>query len=229
VKRLPVAQRRVHLADVALRIAARSGLDAVTVRAVAREAGVSLGTVHYCFQDKDELIQEMGRTLVAVAVDPIRGAAHVDGDFRSLVHAAADGLMVGLRNMSGRRLLSFELSTAGARRDAMNPIARVHIAQVHDMAVGVLTELAERAGVAYRVETDLLARIVVAVIDGVELRWLVERDDDATAATFHELADVVASYALPLELLPGELSGAGAPTGSREPDDVLAPGAVRSG
>jgi hypothetical protein len=115
--------------------------------------------------------------------------------------------MVGLRNMSGRRLLSFELSTAGARKEAMNPVARVHITQVHDMAVGVLTELAERAGVAYRVETDVLARIVVAVIDGVQLRWLVERDDDATAATFHELADVVDSYAAPRELLPAELSG----------------------
>ncbi len=194
MKRLPLAQRRAHLADVALLIAARDGLDAVTVRAVAREAGVSLGTVHYCFDDKDELLREMGRALVAVAVDPVRGSLPAGGDFSALVHAAADGLMAGLRTMEGRRLLSFELSTAGARSVAMNDVARVHIDQVTDMAVGVLTELADRVGITYRIELGLLARLVVAVIDGVELRWLVERDDDATLATFHELADVVASY-----------------------------------
>ncbi len=197
MKRLPLAQRRAHLADVALQIAARSGIDAVTVRAVAREAGVSLGTVHYCFDDKDELLHEMGRALVGVAVDPVRGSMPDSGDFRSVVHAAADGLMVGLRTMEGRRVLSFELSTAGARSAAMNDVARVHIAQVDDMAVGVLTELAERAGVTYRIDVSLLARIVVAFIDGIELRWLVERDDDATLAAFHELADVVASYSQP--------------------------------
>jgi AcrR family transcriptional regulator len=209
VKRLPLAQRRAHLADVALQIAARKGLDAVTVRAVAGEAGVSLGTVHYCFDDKDELLREMGRALVGVAVDPVRGTLPAGGDFRTVVHAAAEGLMTGLRTMEGRRLLSFELSTAGARSAAMNDVARVHIDQVTDMAIGILSELAERARVAYRIELATLARLVVAVIDGLELRWLVERDDDATIATFHELAEVVTSYAVPAADEPAELAAGG--------------------
>jgi AcrR family transcriptional regulator len=194
MKRLPLPERRAHLVDVALQIAARSGLDAVTVRAVAREAGVSLGTVHYCFEDKVELLREMGRALVAVAVDPVLEVTRMDADFRTVVHAAADGLMAGLHHMAGRRLLSFELSTAGARSASMGEIARVHIAQVYDMTLGVLTELADRAGVGYRIEPALLARVVAAVIDGLELRWLVEGDDSATLAAFHELADIVVSY-----------------------------------
>ncbi|AEG45328.1 TetR/AcrR family transcriptional regulator [Isoptericola variabilis] len=197
MKRLPLAQRRAHLADVALRIAARSGIESVTIRAVAREAGVSLGTVHYCFDDKDELLREMGRALVGVAVDPVRGASPSSGDFRDVLHAAVDGLMEGLRSMEDRRLLSFELATAGARSSAMTDVAQAHIDQVSDMAVGVLTELADRADVRYRIDVALLARLVVAFIDGLELRWLVERDDDATLEAFHELADVIASYASP--------------------------------
>lgn len=222
MKRLPLAQRRAHLAEVALQVAARDGLDAVTVRAVAREAGVSLGTVHYCFDDKDELLREMGRALVAVAVDPVRGSLPDAGDFAALVHAAADGLMAGLRTMEGRRLLSFELSTAGARSAAMNDVARVHIDQVTDMAVGVLTELADRAGVTYRIDVTLLARLVVAVVDGVELRWLVERDDDATLATFHELADVVASYVAAEQVAPQGGSPATASPGGTVATTVLA-------
>jgi AcrR family transcriptional regulator len=194
MKRLPLAERRAHLVDVALHIAARSGLDGVTVRAVAREAGVSLGTVHYCFEDKDELLREMGRALVAVAVDPVLEVTQIDADFRTLIHAAADGLMAGLRDMAARRLLSFELSTAGARSAAMGEVARAHIAQVYDMTQGVLTELARRAGVTYRIDPALLARVVAAFVDGIELRWLVEEDDAATVAAFHELADIVVTY-----------------------------------
>lgn len=194
MKRLPLPERRAQLVDVALQIAARSGLDAVTVRVVAREAGVSLGTVHYCFEDKDELLREMGRALVAVAVNPVLAATQMQADFPTVLHAAADGLMAGMHDMAGRRLLSFELSTAGARSAAMSETARVHIAQVYDMTTDVLVELAARAGVTYRIEPALLARVVAAFIDGIELRWLVEGDDAATLAAFHELADIVVSY-----------------------------------
>jgi len=212
MSRLPLPERRAHLVDVALRVAARSGLDGVTVRAVAREAGVSLGTVHYCFDGKEDLLREMGRALVAAAVDPVLEVRTLDADFRTVLHAGADGLMAGLRHMAGRRLLSFELSTAGARSPAMGDIARVHIAQVYDMTVGVLTELAERSGVRFRIDLPLLARMIAAFIDGIELRWLVERDDAATLAAFHELAEIVASY-----VVEGETVGAGPSSVRAEP------------
>ncbi len=39
-------------------------MDAATVRAVATEAGVSLGVVHYCFRDKDELLSAMAHEIM---------------------------------------------------------------------------------------------------------------------------------------------------------------------
>lgn len=50
------AQRRAQLADAVVAVAAREGLHAVTIRAVAAEAEVSLRFVQYYFPTKAELL-----------------------------------------------------------------------------------------------------------------------------------------------------------------------------
>ncbi|MBE8525066.1 TetR/AcrR family transcriptional regulator [Amycolatopsis sp. H6(2020)] len=50
------AQRRAHIADALVRVAARDGLHAVTMRAVAAESGVSLRLVQYYFETKEQLL-----------------------------------------------------------------------------------------------------------------------------------------------------------------------------
>ena len=48
--------RRRRLLDAVLRVLAAKGIAGVSMRAVAREAGVALGLVHYYFEDKTSLI-----------------------------------------------------------------------------------------------------------------------------------------------------------------------------
>ncbi|WP_331772670.1 TetR family transcriptional regulator C-terminal domain-containing protein (plasmid) [Embleya sp. NBC_00888] len=50
------AERRAHIADALVRFAAREGLHAVTMRAVAAEAGVSLRIVQYYFETRAHLM-----------------------------------------------------------------------------------------------------------------------------------------------------------------------------
>ncbi|MFD3746618.1 TetR/AcrR family transcriptional regulator [Nocardia sp. NPDC058633] len=50
------AQRRAEIADAVARVAARDGLHAVTIRAVAAEVGSSLRLVQYYFPSKAELL-----------------------------------------------------------------------------------------------------------------------------------------------------------------------------
>ncbi|OLZ58499.1 TetR/AcrR family transcriptional regulator [Amycolatopsis keratiniphila] len=49
-------ERRAQLAEALVRVAARDGLHAVTMRAVAAESGVSLRLVQYYFDTKEELL-----------------------------------------------------------------------------------------------------------------------------------------------------------------------------
>ncbi|WIV57935.1 TetR/AcrR family transcriptional regulator [Amycolatopsis nalaikhensis] len=50
------AERRAHIAEALVRVAAREGLHAVTMRAVAAESGVSLRLVQYYFETKEQLL-----------------------------------------------------------------------------------------------------------------------------------------------------------------------------
>ncbi|MGH8876924.1 MAG: TetR/AcrR family transcriptional regulator [Stackebrandtia sp.] len=60
-------ERRRQLARVVWRLIARDGLDAVSVRAVAREAGLSPGAVQYYFSDHKELLVFAMDVIVAVS------------------------------------------------------------------------------------------------------------------------------------------------------------------
>lgn len=61
----PEAQRREAIIQAAFRVAASGGLQAVTVRSVAREAGVSIGLVLFHFTTMDELHSALLDWLVA--------------------------------------------------------------------------------------------------------------------------------------------------------------------
>ncbi|NLU66041.1 TetR/AcrR family transcriptional regulator [Streptomyces sp. HNM0574] len=54
-KRVDHAERRAHIIDALVRVAAREGPHAVTMRSVAAEADVSLRVVQYYFDSKAEL------------------------------------------------------------------------------------------------------------------------------------------------------------------------------
>lgn len=50
---------RARLRDIALRSFRERGYDATTVRQIAQEAGVSVGTTNYHFASKNQLVQEL--------------------------------------------------------------------------------------------------------------------------------------------------------------------------
>lgn len=60
-KRIPAEQRRRELTAVAHTVMARDGAFGLTTRAVAKEAGMPHGSVHYAFHSKDELIRAVVR------------------------------------------------------------------------------------------------------------------------------------------------------------------------
>jgi AcrR family transcriptional regulator len=55
-KKVDVDARRREIADALLRLAATEGLESVSLRHVAAEAGVSMGAVQHYFRNKDEML-----------------------------------------------------------------------------------------------------------------------------------------------------------------------------
>ena len=65
-------RRRAELLDAAITIIGTHGIDAVTHRAVAIEAGVSAASTSYYFRSKDELIDEALDLVALREIDRLR-------------------------------------------------------------------------------------------------------------------------------------------------------------
>ena len=91
--RLDHAARRAEIAQAVWRIVLREGVRGASVRGVAREAGLSMGSVRYFFGTQDELLEfamteviERARRRIETG-STARSAAAEEGD---LIGAAAD-------------------------------------------------------------------------------------------------------------------------------------------
>lgn len=86
--------RRRELADALLRVVARQGIDAVSVRSVAAEAGCSIRPVQYYFADKAELLAaahaRVSERMGTLVTDAVRALGHEPSPravVRTIVHS----------------------------------------------------------------------------------------------------------------------------------------------
>jgi AcrR family transcriptional regulator len=198
MNRLPVAERREQLIEAALAVASRDGIDAATVRAVAAEAGVSLGVVHYCFQDKDELLRAMAHAITSANLERSLGELPLEAaDAESVIEGVIDALWAGIRESRGPQLLSYELTTSSLRHAELNQVAIEQYRGQWAAAEQVLGLVERSANVGWSVPRGTLARTVVAVIDGFSLAWLVDGDGEAARTGLQGFGRYLATVAVP--------------------------------
>ncbi|BBH69166.1 hypothetical protein ACTI_58510 [Actinoplanes sp. OR16] len=77
-KRVDHQERRTRIADALMRVAAQHGLEAVSLRHVATEAGVSAGMVQHYFRTKDEMmtfameaVKDRNETRITAAIEAL--------------------------------------------------------------------------------------------------------------------------------------------------------------
>jgi len=195
--RLPVLERRARLVDAALAVAEQDGIAAMTVRRVAEQAGVALGVVHYCFADKDELLDALASRIV----DDLTGAgsAALDDapDIATALAAAVDGLWAGIEQSAGTQLLTYEITTHALRTPGLRAVADRQYAASQAAAERLLTLVGSAAGASWRRPVADLAAEALAFVDGVTLRWLVDGDATAARARLASFANYLATQAKP--------------------------------
>lgn len=190
-KRKPLDERRAEIVEAGLSVAMREGVESVTVRRVAQEAGISLGTVHYCFDDKDAMLRAMGRAIAMRASEQVLAALDAGPDRTALLEATVDAMLGGLKQHQEMRLLTFEFAVSGARTPVLREVAQAHLKQSIAMTREYLQRLADVAHVRFRTDMGALARMTALRIDGIELAWMVDQDDEAARAGFADLAAAV--------------------------------------
>lgn len=209
LNRLPADERRAQLVESALELAQGGGVGSVTVRAVAENAGVSLGVVHYCFDSKEALVVAMTETVIDQLGEAMNAAFDVpredsgpqglDG-LRDLLHAGLKAMWPALEATAGLQLLTYEITAYSLRHRALGAAASGDIAErqygrMDEHAGRFLRMCAERTGTDWVEPIQSLSRLSLAFLDGIVLRWLVDRDSAAVVADLGELAGIIASRA----------------------------------
>ncbi|MFC9835478.1 TetR/AcrR family transcriptional regulator [Rhodococcus sp. NPDC127530] len=208
-KKLPADERRAQILDAALTIAAEQGVAALTMRPLATAAGVSLGVVHYHFHDKDTLLTHLGQTQILHVNDAMRSAfeqytepAGLTGipALEDLLRAGIRGLWPIIESTPNHQLLTYEITAHALRQRSAGNLSAGAIAQqqyrtMDAEAVAFLDLCATRAEVSWTTPIDQVARFVLTCMNGLVLRWLVDRDADAALTALDDLVQIITTKA----------------------------------
>ncbi|WP_432421021.1 TetR/AcrR family transcriptional regulator [Nocardia cyriacigeorgica] len=187
---VPAAERRRQIIEAAARVIGREGVAKATTRRIGAEANANIGTLHYTFGSKEDLLDATFAYCWDVASEIVDAAVAVGAG----------------PNGTAREMLTRYVELAIADPDLIAAQYQLLNWAVVDetrsgAAIGVMRRLDElveqglqRAGWSedLSVTRERFARIVGSVLDGILLRFVVARSEEklrADLATAIELVD----------------------------------------
>lgn len=164
-------ERRTQLAEAAWRIIRREGLEAVTVRNVAKEAGMSLGSLRHYFDSQSELLS-FSMKLVSEQVYKRMEAIEYTGDPRKDIELLIYELMPldDVRREEAEVWLAF-IGRAAAEPEILALKQEVHN-ELYDGFSRMLHYLAEIKLVREGIDLDLEIMRLHALVDGLVVHHL---------------------------------------------------------
>jgi AcrR family transcriptional regulator len=163
-------ERRAELCAAVWRLASREGLEAVTVRRVAEEAGWSTGGVVHYFSDKEDLLLSAFQT---VAGRVARRLEQVEEQTREPLALARAWLVEGLPLDSDRRAevrVWFALLGLALTRPALARAQRLTYRAWRDRVGGLLREAQDAGELRADVDCAAAAAGLVAMVDGLAIQ-----------------------------------------------------------
>lgn len=181
----------------------------MTVRGVAERAGVSLGVVHYCYTDKEELLREVIGAVNSEVHQAARAFINVDFDsgalgregLRRRLYEAIDLIWAVISASPDRQLLTYEIVSYSLRTHGTPEIglARHQQESNEEIIRSVLERTAQSAGMRWGMGLDDMVGVVEATVAGIGLRWQICRDDDEAISLLHRAVDLVVADAHPID------------------------------
>jgi AcrR family transcriptional regulator len=181
--------RRRQLIDATVEVIAAHGVDGATTRRIAETAGAPLASIHYTFGSKEELL--------AAAVEQL--LEDLDSEMRLAVAgsatlaAALDTVMAKVGDLLDEsRYALLMADIPGAHSDRMLEAWRRYQHIGHDL----VQEVVDRSGEQLEIPVEQAGRLMIAAIDGVLERHVVDGDHAAAIADLAAFGRAIARLAI---------------------------------
>ncbi|MDR3709595.1 MAG: TetR/AcrR family transcriptional regulator [Capsulimonadaceae bacterium] len=181
--------QQLSLLESACELVAKVGVAGLRTRDIARNAGVSVGTLHYCFETKEALLHALYGYLLERARDEIEHLLEAGSHRADCVHAR---IVVRLRVLSSNStaIKAWRAFTGAAWTDeTIRAIYVQHLAEQRSIYEAIVA--AGRADGSFpglpNVSDKMAAALVFGLYEGVRTQWLM----DPSAFTINEYADAM--------------------------------------
>ena len=194
---LSAEERRRTIIDAAVDVIASEGLMGATTRKIADRAKAPLGALHYCFKNKDELIElvaQRGAAMLRQAFDSVDPSSGVEATIRESVAA----YWAWVQENIGLQLALVELGMWRIRhaRGAAN-VYGMYDAFGGTLIRDNLTQAVQIDSVTPDISVDEIARFIIHRFDGMVFEYAASGDQAACQRQADLLAEALVLLALP--------------------------------
>lgn len=160
--------QRARIRSAARRVAARRGLSGAALARVAAEAGVSRPALYHYYADKDALLRDLARELLAEEEQLFAEALARPGPVPERIEALADAVLARFASWaeSGRALL--EIWCEDARR------LRTVLLRLRQALAQLIRAGQQQGEIDPRLAPDETAALLVGLIDGLMLQVFID-------------------------------------------------------
>lgn len=189
--------RRRHLADAVWRVVRRDGLGGASVRAVASEARLSMGSLRYYFASQSEL----HRFAMRLVMDDVR--ARIEAlELPADPTRAAEQVLVELLPLDERRRAESEVWLAFTARALVDPALRALRDEAYDLLHDVCRHLLSAVvpdAAEGRGQLELETERLYALLDGLLLHGVIRPTDGQRSLLHQVLAHHLHALACPAQ------------------------------
>lgn len=195
---LPMAERRREFVTAGIKVVAREGVARATTRRIAEEADAPTATLHYCFPDKQALLEAVFDATVSEGMSHVRQLIRPGMGLQKGIQEIARGYTDLVRKRPDIQLVFTEMNFWALRQPRSRHLAARAYRLYIDGSVQLLREACESEA-ERGADHERIARQVISVVDGAALQFL-SLDDGVFEETVEQsISDLVGRLQVSLE------------------------------
>lgn len=195
---IKATEREGQIVAAAMRVLSDVGVAGTTLRGVATEAGIPLGTLHYVFPSKDQLLRAVIAAVMDDVVDAVRADLQLD---RGVAHALRQGVTnfwsTLVESDTGLQIMQYELAMYSVRSEGAGGLAQLQYERYTALVTEFCAQAAQAAGERCALDFDSLGRLALALVDGLIVQYVTSPDSERARRDLDRAVDMVVQFADP--------------------------------